>query len=761
MIKIKKKFSFICFLFCLQISFSQNTEKKILLIDALNFIEKKHNVSFNYSNDVLENILVYKLKKNLRIELLLEKLFIETNLKFTLLKDGQIIISKKEESEKVTILDEIILNNILTKGISVKKGGKITIRPNEFKILPGLAEPDILQSIQSLPGVLNANKKLSDINIRGGTHDQNLFLWNNIKMYQTGHFFGLISPFNPYLIKEVNLLKNGTSSKYGDGVSSIIEMNNKKSNTKETKVGFGTDLISLDAFLITPMSKKTELQFSARRAYTDVLRTITYNNFFDRIFQDSDLNPNNAKNTSENEKFFFYDISATIYHKFSKKHQLQVNFLNINNNLKYSNTQNTNSFLVPNNLSQNTFAISTDYHFKQNNLKLDAQLFFSKYSQFSTENNLINGNRNQILNQENLIQENGLKLHGKYQFLDRLDLSFGYQLNETGITNAEDVVSPSFQRFIKEVVLTHSLFYELAYQSVANKFAGKIGFRNNYFEKFDIFNFEPRVSLNYNFLNGFKLEFLGEMKSQITSQIIDLPQDFLGVENKRWILSNNDNIPILKSKQVSLALRYKKRNFIVTAETYLKRIDGVTTRSQGFKNQFEFSNTNGNQKSSGLELLVHNKFKNVKTWFTYNFNNNSIFLEGLNNNSYFPTNHDIRHSLSLNTSVEVNQFNFAIAGNWHTGKPFTSINATNPLQTNSVINFNTVNSSNLKNYFRVDFSINYTFKFKGRIGLSIWNLLDTKNILNTYYNLDENNFIKTINTNSLRLTPNISFRVNF
>ena len=761
MIKIEKKFSFICFLFCLQISFSQNTEKKILLIDALNFIEKKHNVSFNYSNDVLENILVDKLKKNLRIELLLEKLFIETNLKFTLLKDGQIIISKKEESEKVTILDEIILNNILTKGISVKKGGKITIRPNDFKILPGLAEPDILQSIQSLPGVLNANKKLSDINIRGGTHDQNLFLWNNIKMYQTGHFFGLISPFNPYLIKEVNLLKNGTSSKYGDGVSSIIEMNNKKTNTKETKVGFGTDLISLDAFLITPMSKKTELQFSARRAYTDVLRTITYNNFFDRIFQDSDLNPNNAKNTSENEKFFFYDISATIYHKFSKKHQLQVNFLNINNNLKYSNTQNTNSFLVPNNLSQNTFAISTDYHFKQNNLKLDAQLFFSKYSQFSTENNLINGNRNQILNQENLIQENGLKLHGKYQFLDRLDLSFGYQLNETGITNAEDVVSPSFQRFIKEVVLTHSLFYELAYQSVANKFAGKIGFRNNYFEKFDIFNFEPRVSLNYNFLNGFKLEFLGEMKSQITSQIIDLPQDFLGVENKRWILSNNDNIPILKSKQVSLALRYKKRNFIVTAETYLKRIDGVTTRSQGFKNQFEFSNTNGNQKSSGLELLVHNKFKNVKTWFTYNFNNNSIFLEGLNNNSYFPTNHDIRHSLSLNTSVEVNQFNFAIAGNWHTGKPFTSINATNPLQTNSVINFNTVNSSNLKNYFRVDFSINYTFKFKGRIGLSIWNLLDTKNILNTYYNLDENNFIKTINTNSLRLTPNISFRVNF
>ena len=153
----------------------------IIIPDILNFIEKKHNVSFNYSNDVIKDIRVNKPKKNLKTQLLLEKLFSETNLKFTLLKDGQIIIFKREESEKITILDEIILNNILTKGISVKKGGKITIKPDEFKILPGLAEPDILQSIQSLPGVLNANKKLSDINIRGGTHDQNLFLWNNIK----------------------------------------------------------------------------------------------------------------------------------------------------------------------------------------------------------------------------------------------------------------------------------------------------------------------------------------------------------------------------------------------------------------------------------------------------------------------------------------------------------------------------------------------------------------------------------------------------
>ena len=759
MIRFQKIIITIFILFFIQTSLSQQKENKILLLNALAIIEEEYPVTFNYSDDLLETILVKKPETNLTISALLAKLFKETYLTFTILKDGQIIISKKVETEKITMLDEIIINNILTKGISIKRGGKITIKPADFEILPGLSEVDILQSIQSLPGVINVNKKLSDINIRGGTHDQNLFLWNNIKMYQTGHFFGLISPFNPYLIKEVNLLKNGSSAMYGDGVSSIVEMNNKKSNTETTKIGLGLDLISLDAFIITPISKNTELQFSARRTYSDAIRTVTYNNFFNSIFQDSEVKPNNNQNSSKNERFYFYDVSATIYHTFSKNKNLQVHLLHINNDLEYSNIQNENSFSIPNNLSQSTLALSADYNFKKNNFEFYAQVFASGFSQNSSINNFINTNQNQLFSQENLIYENGLKLHGAYQFSDAFKFSFGYQLNETGITNSEDVILPSFERSIKEALLTHSLFYELTYNS--NNFQSKIGLRNNYFDKFSEFNFEPRVSFNYRFLNHFKLELLGEIKSQVTSQIIDLPNDFLGVENKWWVLSNNNDIPILRSKQVSLAFRYKKKNLIVSAETYVKRINGITSKSQGFQNQFQFADTNGAQKSSGVEVLIHTKIKNIKTWVTYNLNNNSIFFNGLNKNHYFPSNQDVRHSLSLNTSIKLNNFNFAIAGNWHTGKPFTTINATTPFQSDNSINFNLPNGNNLDNYFRADFSMNYTFKFNGRIGLAILNLLNTNNKLNSYYIQDQNNNIQRIDANSLGLTPNLSFRMQF
>ncbi len=760
MIRKSKRIYTIFLFFLIQVSFGQQNEKKISIIDALDIIETEYKVSFNYSNDLLKEIKVFKPDTSLKIETVLENLFLNTDFKFTILEDDQIIISQVNKTEEVTVLDEVIINNILTKGVSIKKGGKITIKPSEFKILPGFTEPDILMSIQSLPGVISANKKLSDINIRGGTHDQNLFLWNDIKMYQTGHFFGLISPFNPYLIKEVNLLKNGTSAKFGDGTSSIIEMNNKKMGNQQTKVGFGLDLISFDAFVITPLNKKTELQFAIRRAYTDLLKSTTYSSLFERAFQNSEVSTNENLNSSDNEEFFFFDISTSIYHTFNKNHQIEFNILYLDNFLSYNNDLNTSTFEILNELTQSTLALGANYTYKKNKFELETNLNFSGYSQASTINNPINSNQIQTFSQENLINENSFKLIAKYELSDQLNNKLGYQRNETSITNLEDIIFPDFERIVTEVIATHSLFYEVQFKSNQNNINAKIGLRSNYFDKFKKFNFEPRLSLNYGFLNNFNLELLGEFKSQVTSQIIDLPSDFLGVESKRWILSNDNDIPILNSKQISFALRYKKDNFIVSAETYAKNIDGVTARSQGFRNEYQFSNSSGSQKSSGLEVLVHNEFKNIKTWLTYNYNNNSILLNGLNNNQYFRTNQDIRHDLSLNASLEIQKFNFAMSGNWHTGRPFTNVNAENPLLPDNSINFNNPNENSLNNYFRIDFSMNYNFKFNGRIGLSFWNLLNTKNILNTYYIADENNSIKTINTNSLGLTPNVSFRVN-
>ena len=108
-------------------------------------------------------------------------------------------------------------------------------------------------------------------------------------MYQSGHFFGLISAFNPYLTDKVTIIRNGTPSNFGDGVSSVIQMetNNEISNTFFGGAGF--NFISGDLYGQIPLKDNIAFQFSARRSTTDFLNTPTYDRFFDRAFQDTEV----------------------------------------------------------------------------------------------------------------------------------------------------------------------------------------------------------------------------------------------------------------------------------------------------------------------------------------------------------------------------------------------------------------------------------------------------------------------------------------
>lgn len=71
---------------------------------------------------------------------------------------------------------------------------------------------------------------------------------------------------------------------------------------------------------------------------------------------------------------------------------------------------------------------------------------------------------------------------------------------------------------------------------------------------------------------------MGEVKSQATTQIIDLQEDFLGVEKRRWMLANNKDIPVMTSRQVSGGFDYNKQRWLISTEGFYKTVDGITTK---------------------------------------------------------------------------------------------------------------------------------------------------------------------------------------
>src|SRR5690606_9514028 len=216
----------------------------------------------------------------------------------------------------VSELETVIVQNIFTKGIDKNVDGSIAISTENFGLLPGQVENDVLQISQALPGVESVDETISNINIRGGMHDENLMLWDDIKIYQSGHFFGLISAINPDITQKVTLYKNGTNVRYGNGVSGVLDMRSGNTVLSGTDGEIGFNLINGNGFLNLPLSGKASIQVAARKSINHLWESPVYKNYSKRIFQDSEItdveNTENIFAINTDEDFSFYDFSTKL-----------------------------------------------------------------------------------------------------------------------------------------------------------------------------------------------------------------------------------------------------------------------------------------------------------------------------------------------------------------------------------------------------------------------------------------------------------------
>ncbi len=746
----------------------QAQETKQPLAMVLKRIATRHHISFSFANNTIKNKQLTPPSKDLTLTATLAYLRKKTALSFQQLNKTTIVIALRsiENNTFSEVLDEIFVVNYLSKGMTLSNTGSVLLKQEEFDILPGLIAPDVFQSMQVLPGITSVDETAVHLNIRGGTPDQNLILWDGIRMYQTGHFFGLISAFNPYSTKRVEVAKNGTSAAFGGGISSTMDIQLDNRMATDFKSEAGLNFLHGNLFFKLPVSKKVALQIAARRSTTDLVSTPTYKQYYKRIFQDTDIvNQQHGETSSNTSKgdFYFYDFEGKIHYELTNKDLLSVAFLKIYNDLNYletfeNNETTSNSF---SGITQKSFASSFSYKREWNSRftsKVKATL--SKYNVAATNHDLSN---NQRLIQENTVLDTGLQVNTQYRFSTSTTWENGYQFSEIGIASLQDVDNPLYRSYIKEVLRNHTLYSQIHYTSSNKKTSARIGFRGTYFNKLNTFLPEPRVSVSQRFLKHFKLALLGELKSQSVSKIIDLQNDFLGIEKHRWTLANNSNTPLIKSKQVSLGLDYNNNNLLIRSEFFFKKASNINARSQNFQNQYQYATALGSYQIKGFDFLIHKRLQQFSSWLSYSLSKNNYTFKELNNGNPFANNVDLRHVLHFANSYTFKNVTFSIGVNWHTGKP-TTLLADTLSEPNEPLHYQAPNSSNLSDYTRIDFSSTYRFhihqKTTGIVGVSFWNLLDTKNILNQYYTR-KNDVISSVTKKSLGFTPNVNFRIHF
>ncbi|MEL1240716.1 TonB-dependent receptor [Flavobacterium flavipallidum] len=681
---------------------------------------------------------------------------------FASAKDCPTIYLKPTKEE----LNAVLIPVFLTSGLQKAIDGSTILNTKKFGILPGLTEPDVLQSIQTLPGIESANESVANINVRGGTNDQNLMLWDNIKMYHSGHFFGLISAYNPNLTNKVVVTKNGTSAEFSDGVSSMINMSTNSEIKNSVSGGGGINLISGDVFVQIPLAKNLEIDLSARHSITDFVNTPTYTNYYKKSFQDTEINADNTTKNSSSD-FYFYDYTAKILYDANDKHQFRANFIGITNELNYTETNNSDDSKSKSSaLSQKNIGLGGSWN-AQWTPKLSTQ-FNSYYSRYNIDSRDYRIATDQMLTEANEVIETATKLNLYYAFNEHIRLLSGYQLNETGMLNQTRVNNPFYSSTKKSVLLNQALYTETEYNKNNTYF--RLGVRLNYFQKFQKFLLEPRINFRQKLSEQLALKVESEFKNQSSTQIIDFEDDFLGVEKRRWQLVDNQNIPIATSKQVSLGFDFNEANWNMELNGFYKVVNGITASNQGFYNNFQYQNAHGSYTDRGIEFLINKTTQKYSTWLSYTFSQNNYYFESFSP-STFPNNVDIRHSVTFGFNFNLQQhFKISFGAIYHSGIPYTKPVAGNETVKNGnnyFVNYDAPNSLNLDDFLRLDTSLSYDFSFSPRLKAilraGIINVSNQNNIINRYYKVDPNDTSKTVQVNnkSLGLTPNVSFRVNF
>lgn len=488
----------------------------------------------------------------------------------------------------VLVIDEVVVDYI-AKGIDKLPDGAIQMNMRNLEILPGLSEPDVLHSIQVLPGIQSVNESVSDINTRGGTNDQNLVLWEGTKMYQTGHFFGLISAFNSYLIHKSKVIKNGTSAEYGEGVSGIIDMNQQDYLVNDFEASVGLNMISADAIVKLPITEKISLMLGARHSINNIVITPTYKSYYERAFEHTEVLQHLHTNDSivnDYHDFSFYDLNLKLLYDVSEKDKIRFSILHIKNSIEYEENALVNDTLFSRNSYLNQSSLLSNFNYSRVWSDKHITQFTANVSQYSLEAMNV-----ELINEQHHFQKNdiidwGLKLTSKYQFTPKINLLTGYQFDEIGIRNQDNINKPDYNRDVKGVLDIHSLFSEVEVNRIFGRAYLRLGIRANYLQKFDELFLEPRAVLNVKLTDFISCEVLAEKKSQYTTQLIDFQSDFLGIEKRRWVISNNKSVPVINSQQFSFGMQYNRKKLLISVEVYKKKVSGIITPSQDFKINF-------------------------------------------------------------------------------------------------------------------------------------------------------------------------------
>ena len=163
----------------------------------------------------------------------------------------------KQTLQVILHTDATMLGDVNVTGEKIQSDQTQEIKIKDIKMAPSANGNGVEGIIQQQAGVSTHSELSSQYNVRGGAFDENSVYINNVEVYRpflvrSGQQEGL-SVINPYMVDKIGFSTGGYAAKYGDKMSSALDITYKTLKAKGKKPvvegSLAASLLGTDAYI--------------------------------------------------------------------------------------------------------------------------------------------------------------------------------------------------------------------------------------------------------------------------------------------------------------------------------------------------------------------------------------------------------------------------------------------------------------------------------------------------------------------------------
>lgn len=633
---------------------------------------------------------------------------------------------------------------------------QIAVSQRQIKALPSVGgEPDIVQYLQVIPGIISTGDQGGQIYIRGGSPIQNKILLDGLNIFNPFHSIGFYSVFETDLIKNVNVLTGGFGAEQGGRISAVVDITTREGSKSRVHGSVSGGPFMIKGLVEGPLKKFTEGGTSVSYVLTakkSLLET-TSKGLYSYAADDKEVGL----------PFSFSDYYGKV--SINTSNGSRINVFGFNYNDAYANP------LLATIDWQNTGA-GINFHMipAESSIIVDGVVGYSTYTVGIGEQDT-EPRRSDV---DELTANIGFTFFG-----DKNEVKYGLEMKS--LRTDFEFVNPFGIRFADEQNSTELGVYA-KYRQIIGKLIIDPSVRFQYYSALGAFTFEPRLGLKFNISDNWRIKAAAGRYTQnllSTSNERDVVNLFNGYLTGPETLVRDQNGNVINNKlQIAnhaiVGIEHDlTKNLKVNIEGYYKGFPQILVVNRNKQTAEDTDYTTETGEAYGVDFSVKYEVPRLYVWGTYSYG----IVNRNDGEQIYPTIFDRRHNVNFLATYSLDKedtWEASIRWNMGSGFPFTKTRGfynyqsylggvTTDYETNNpddigIIYSSKRNGGRLPYYHRLDVSIQKDFKFTKYVGLQVnLSVTNAYNRPNIFY-FDRLNYERV---NQLPILPTMSAKFYF